>query len=203
MAYAEGEQLETVYFDIMGRALNSRVEKCTGYKEWVAVCDAPMGGNSFFTQRRYSRREKGFSSSTIPSLFFRLASMLRQLRSGIRGRLRANERVGSRRGGVSETRVRPGPNAGRMEPGESPGAFHIWTEDLVRERFDCGDVQQIHCALVRVYRISEPFILPYAKGYGGCRTWVNLPVAPPEHMEPVMEDHAFGEKRRAIESILS
>ena len=23
--------------------------------------------------------------------------------------------------------------------------FHIWTEDLVRERFDCGDVQQIHC----------------------------------------------------------
>ena len=81
--------------------------------------------------------------------------------------------------------------------------FHIWTEDLVRERFDCGDVQQIHCALVRVYRISEPFILPYAKGYGGCRTWVNLPVAPPEHMESVMEDHAFGEKRRAIESILS
>ena len=80
--------------------------------------------------------------------------------------------------------------------------FHIWTEDLVRERFDCGDVQQIHCALVRVYR-TEPFTLPYAKGYGGCRTWVNLPVPPPERIEPVMEDSVFEESRTAIERILS
>ncbi len=81
--------------------------------------------------------------------------------------------------------------------------FHVWTEDLVRERFDCGDVQQIHCALVRVYRLIEPFTLPYAKGYGGCRTWVNLPGSPPRRMEPVVEDSVFEESRTAIETILS
>ena len=81
--------------------------------------------------------------------------------------------------------------------------FHVWTEDLVRERFDCGDVQQIHCALVRVYRLIEPFTLPYAKGYGGCRTWVNLPGSPPRWMEPVVEDSVFEESRTAIETILS
>ena len=184
------------------------MEKCTGYKEWVAVCDALLDGRQQLLLRKGGIHEgrKGFSFLhdsfvLFPTRFHAQAAQVRDPRP-FEGKMREWE-VGEAVSfeiwceAVWARTLAEWSQVKALEP------FHIWTEDLVRERFDCGDVQQIHCALVRVYRISEPFILPYAKGYGGCRTWVNLPVAPPEHMESVMEDHAFKEKRRAIESILS
>jgi hypothetical protein len=81
--------------------------------------------------------------------------------------------------------------------------FHVWTESLVRERFDCGDVQQIHCALVRVSALAEPRMIPYQKKYGGCRTWVDLPDFP-ERLEsgPVMGKEEFFELARALDEIV-
>lgn len=80
-------------------------------------------------------------------------------------------------------------------------SWHVWEDSLVRERFDCGEVQQIHCALVRVYRLAEPITLSYQKKYGGCRTWVDLPIEGDDWrdgLKPVLSDEAFGELRTAL-----
>lgn len=80
-------------------------------------------------------------------------------------------------------------------------SWHVWEESLVRERFDCGEDQQIHCALVRVYRLAQPITLAYEKKYGGCRTWVDLPDPASgwrKSLEPVLTEEAFAEVRSAL-----
>ena len=54
--------------------------------------------------------------------------------------------------------------------------WHVWQREVVRERFEYDGAQGIHVAFVRVFRLSMPWILPELPAYGGCRSWVNLPV---------------------------
>ena len=184
------------------------MDQCVGYKEWVAVSDALLEGRQHLLLRKGGIHEgrKGFSFrhdafAVFPTRFHAQAAQ-------IRGPLPVGGETDEWEVGeevffevwCEAVWARTLSDWNQVKALES---FHIWTEDLVRERFDCGDVQQIHCALVRVYRLAEPFTVPYAKGYGGCRTWVNLPVPPPELMEPVVEDSAFEAARTAIETILS
>tara|TARA_Y100001933_G_scaffold256223_1_gene300505 strand:+ start:799 stop:1353 length:555 start_codon:yes stop_codon:yes gene_type:complete len=184
------------------------VDQCVGYKEWLAVCDALLDGRQHLLLRKGGIHEgrRGFSFrhdafAVFPTRFHAQAAQ-------IRGPLPVGGETDEWEVGeevffevwCEAVWARTLSDWNQVKALES---FHIWTEDLVRERFDCGDVQQIHCALVRVYRLAEPFTVPYAKGYGGCRTWVNLPVPPPELMEPVVEDSAFEAARTAIETILS
>lgn len=79
--------------------------------------------------------------------------------------------------------------------------FHVWSDDLVRERFDCGEEQQIHCALVRVSRVKERWAFPYEKKFGGCRTWVEIPGAVGETV-PVLDDEEFAGLQRRVEEIV-
>jgi hypothetical protein len=52
----------------------------------------------------------------------------------------------------------------------------------------------IHVAFVRVRQLAEPWVFPYEKSHGGCRSWVTLP-APPADWEnsarPVIDDTEF------------
>ena len=184
------------------------MDQCVGYKEWVAVSDALLEGRQHLLLRKGGIHEgrKGFSFrhdafAVFPTRFHAQAAQIRGPRpeGGGADEWEVGEEVFFEVWceAVWAHTLSDWDQVKALEP------FHIWTEDLVRERFDCGDVQQIHCALVRVYRLTEPFTVPYAKGYGGCRTWVNLPVRPPELMEPVVEDSAFEAARTAIETILS
>ncbi len=184
------------------------MDQCVGYKEWVAVSDALLEGRQHLLLRKGGIHEgrKGFSFrhdafAVFPTRFHAQAAQIRGPRpeGGGADEWEVGEEVFFEVWceAVWAHTLSDWNQVKALEP------FHIWTEDLVRERFDCGDVQQIHCALVRVYRLTEPFTVPYAKGYGGCRTWVNLPVRPPELMEPVVEDSAFEAARTAIETILS
>tara|TARA_B100000963_G_scaffold64152_2_gene52110 strand:- start:920 stop:1474 length:555 start_codon:yes stop_codon:yes gene_type:complete len=184
------------------------VDQCVGYKEWVAVSDALLEGRQHLLLRKGGIHEgrKGFSFrhdafAVFPTRFHAQAAQIRGPRpeGGAADEWEVGEEVFFEVWceAVWAHTLSDWNQVKALEP------FHIWTEDLVRERFDCGDVQQIHCALVRVYRLTEPFTVPYAKGYGGCRTWVNLPVRPPELMDPVVEDSAFEAARTAIETILS
>lgn len=69
-------------------------------------------------------------------------------------------------------------------------AFHFWTEEAIRERFDYTGQEGISMAFLRVFRLSEPWTFPDAPKYGGCRSWLALP-DPPRHalrMEPVVAE---------------
>ncbi len=52
----------------------------------------------------------------------------------------------------------------------------------------------IHLALVRVRELATPWEFPYHAGFGGCRSWIQLP-EPPAHWQasarPVLDADAL------------
>ena len=88
---------------------------------------------------------------------------------------------------------------------QSLEGFHIWAEQVVKDRFGWGEEDRIHCALVRVFRLAEPWTITYGRPYGGCRTWVSLPEAPEVlagRLTPVVPDEEFAVLRGRVEEAL-
>jgi hypothetical protein len=66
--------------------------------------------------------------------------------------------------------------------------FHIWTEQVIRERFEYEERRVVSLAFVQVRRLSQPLVFPDGPKYGGCRSWVQLPeLSSPDCGEPVLE----------------
>lgn len=53
--------------------------------------------------------------------------------------------------------------------------YHIWKEEIIRERFEWGDKPGLSYAVVKVWQLAEPWILRDRKTFGGCRSWFGLP----------------------------
>lgn len=74
--------------------------------------------------------------------------------------------------------------------------LHIWNEDILKDRFGWGrEKSALSLALVRVYRLAEPWVLPYDKeAFGGCKSWIELPDPPSgwrEDLTAAIADDAF------------
>ena len=56
---------------------------------------------------------------------------------------------------------------------------HVWTEKVVRERFEWGEQAGLSVALLRIHRLGEPWLLADADrpAFGGCRSWLDLPLS--------------------------
>ena len=81
--------------------------------------------------------------------------------------------------------------------------FHVWKEEVIRSRFDYDDAPGLQCAFGRVYRLDAPWSFPDRPGYGGCRSWVNLPSVPAgTDATPVLADTAHAERTAAVRAVL-
>ena len=178
-----------------------------GYKEWVAVCGALGSGQQCLLLRKGGIHEgrQGFAFkhdrfSLFPTRFHAQAAQVRIPcdPAAASGEWQVGEEVPIQFWceALWAKTVTEWETVRRLEP------YHVWNEDLVRERFDCGDDQQIHCALVRVYTRPAPWMLSYEKRYGGCRTWVDLPSRPEGDLIPVLRDEEFARRQGEIEMIL-
>ncbi len=72
----------------------------------------------------------------------------------------------------------------RLEP------FHVWREEVVRERFEYDDQRGLQCAFGRVYRLDPAWSFPDRPSFGGCRSWITLPDFPADTtvLQPVLGD---------------
>lgn len=83
--------------------------------------------------------------------------------------------------------------------------LHVWTEEVVRERFAWNEDSCLHIALVRVSRLPQTWSFPYKPGYGGCRSWVNLPeegTALESQLQPVLDETIWQTQADTIRTIL-
>ena len=186
--------------------MNGPVEQIVSYKEWVSVCDALGAGRQHLLLRKGGIHEgrEGFSFKhesfvLFPTRFHAQAEQIRvPCEEGAEaGEWQVGDLVTIRYScqAIWAKTLTDWEQVCRLEP------YHVWSESLVRERFDCGEVQQIHCALVRVSALPVAVQLPYEKKYGGCRTWVDLPWDGERIGAPVLSDEAFAEVRAEIEAI--
>lgn len=54
--------------------------------------------------------------------------------------------------------------------------FHIWTEGFVTERLKWKPRLPLSVLLLRVYRLAESQQIAYRTEYGGCKSWIDLPI---------------------------
>lgn len=74
-------------------------------------------------------------------------------------------------------------------------AFHFWSEDTIRERFNRSKPPGVHVLAVRVHRLKEPVSLDVTPEMAGCKSWLELPLdfsAQPS--EPVIDQAAFSHR---------
>lgn len=83
--------------------------------------------------------------------------------------------------------------------------YHIWAEEVVRERFTWNEDSCLHIALVRVYALPAVWSFPYQRGYGGCRSWVPLPAegaALQAGLNPVLNEAGWEQTAAQIRALL-
>ena len=82
-------------------------------------------------------------------------------------------------------------------------SLHFWTEPTLRERFDYSGNTGISLAFLRVYRLGTPWTFPDERKFGGCRSWLDLPV-PPENLtlHAVLDEATHAARAAALAKVL-
>ena len=82
--------------------------------------------------------------------------------------------------------------------------FHVWKEEIIRERFEYDEARGIQCAFGRVLASNALWTFPDHPSYGGCRSWVNLPAVPSSlEWTPVLPEEEHQRRARMIETIIN
>jgi hypothetical protein len=155
------------------------------FKEWQVVCDALATGRQTLLLRKGGIHEgrSGFSFAHREFFLFptRFHAQAGQVREGVVKELpewQVGEtlRITHHAEALRAVTLEDWKQVAALEP------FHIYSEATVRERFDWQGKGMpggsIHVALVRVRELARPWEIPYETGFGGCRSWIELPEPP-------------------------
>lgn len=81
---------------------------------------------------------------------------------------------------------------------------HVWTENVLRERFAFGREPGLHALIVRVYQRPTPVRVPMRESYAGCKSWIELDDAlATDGLTPVLSDAEFAGQRDEICELIS
>ena len=81
--------------------------------------------------------------------------------------------------------------------------FHILHPSVIEERFCYNALKEkegIHAAFVRVYRLEPSFLLSLEKRFGGCRSWIELPLKEenPALISVLSDEEHFSRKQKFL-----
>ena len=153
------------------------------FKEWQLVADAIAAGEQTVLLRKggISEGKAGFQwlherFFLFPSLFHEQAGQVTPMSDGSlrsfepRTGLAEDEIVFSVYVETLATgRITDWDEVRRLAP------YHIWREEIVRERFEWGDEPGLAWAVIRAWELDDPWILKDRASFGGCRSWFGLP----------------------------
>jgi len=82
----------------------------------------------------------------------------------------------------------------------------IWTDDYASSRLKWKKRDPLWVLVLRAHRLDEPITIPWAEGYGGCTSWVDLDGLPADPgsaaSHPALSDVAFDSKRKGVRESL-
>ena len=172
-----------------------------GFKEWAIVCEALGRGEQSIILRKGGIAEGRDGFTFRHAEFFLFPTYFHEQLE--RTRVVSRE-IPPRRDGEIEVRFFARVEASAVvtswETAVALEPLHVWQREVVRERFEYDDAPGIHVAFVRVFRLSVPWIIPELAVYGGCRSWVELPMLSNDRaFEPVVSD---AENERRLQEFL-
>lgn len=152
------------------------------YKEWQLVAEAMARGEQSVLLRKGGISEGKVGFQWLHRAFFlfpsRFHEQAEQVLSGPNGDMRPFEAPADPEGDVSFHYYTEIQNCGRITRWDEVtklAPYHIWTEAIVRERFEWGDEPGLAWATVRTWRLAQPWVLADRATFGGCRSWFGLP----------------------------
>ncbi|SKB16220.1 conserved hypothetical protein [Planktothrix sp. PCC 11201] len=81
--------------------------------------------------------------------------------------------------------------------------YHIWNQEFVRDRLQFKPQQPLYILLLRTYKLSQVYNIPYHPSYGGCRSWIKLQeMIPLTHSRPVLTQENYAQQVSTIHQIL-
>ena len=169
----------------------------TAFKDWSAVCDAMGQGRQGVILRKGGIAEgrDGFQFKHREFFLYPTAyhEQVAKLRPGLAEGLRTATAV---KDGTVLMRdffqlewsatITDWEAARALEP------FHLYREEVVRERFDYDLSPGLQVAFGRAFRLVAPWSFPDEARFGGCRSWIKLPSDAPAltSMTPALDDEA-------------
>lgn len=177
-----------------------------GFKEWLVVCDALGAGRQSIILRKGGIAEGRGGFQWQRESFLLFPTHFHQQRDQVSWEPTA-EALGDL-AHPDEITIRFAAQVewnGRVAEWEAAAAvapFHVWMEDVVKDRFGYGEETGLSVAIVRVFRLATPCRLAMEKRFGGCRSWVDLPEFEIGAMTPVLDDAQHADRLRALASVL-
>jgi hypothetical protein len=158
-----------------------------GFKEWSLVCDALGRGRQSVILRKGGIAEgrEGFSFRhreffLFPTFFHEQIAKVRIAGADVPA---PGNTIAIRWYAKVERALR----INSLAIAEALAPLHILSAEMVRERFSYkGD--GLNVAFVRVFEISPVWILQNEKRFGGCRSWIDLPILPEMKMRAVLAE---------------
>ena len=155
--------------------------KPVAFKEWAVVCDAIASGEQSVILRKGGIAEgrSGFQWNhdrflLFPTRFHQQGDLVRPTQNGDPRNPDPSENDSM----IPFTLFVEIIAAGRLTDWNvicDLECYHIWRRECIRARFEWGDQPGISCAVIRVLKLTCPFILTNREAFGGCRSWINLP----------------------------
>ncbi|HTS18614.1 MAG TPA: DUF1802 family protein [Verrucomicrobiae bacterium] len=82
--------------------------------------------------------------------------------------------------------------------------LHIWSEQILQERFQFGRQPGLHALVTRVFRRATAERFTLRESYGGCKSWVELERGlSTEGLTPVLPDVEYNARRDQIVEMLA
>ncbi len=153
------------------------------FKEWQLVADAIAQGEQSVLLRKGGISEGKAGFQWLHSRFFLFPSHFHEQAQQVLPLEDGSLRCWERRPDLAEDDVvfsvyvetLATGRLGSWEEVQRLAPYHIWREEIVRERFAWGDEPGIAWAVIRAWNLPTPWILKDRSSFGGCRSWFGLP----------------------------
>ncbi|MEX0659166.1 MAG: DUF1802 family protein [Egibacteraceae bacterium] len=188
-----------------------RVAQTLALKEWAAVTHALLDGRQTVLLRKGGIHERAFSVGdagrfvVFPTVAHSHAERVRPEHTDLLGRGAADvDEVDGTfvvRCGLTLVDAIP---VHRPEHLEAIADLHIWTAASVQaDRLDFRPRHLLQALVVRAVALPEAQRLPRDEAYGGCRSWIDLPVAwEPGAGTPVLDEQRLVADARRVRDAL-
>jgi hypothetical protein len=175
------------------------------FKEWAIICETLGAGQQSIILRKGGIHEGREGFSFKHSDFFLFPTLFHEQIA--RTRLPASTPIPAGESGKicigQLARVEWTATITSLETALGLREFHVWNDEVVRERFHYDEAPGLHLAFLRVFRCEPRWDFADEPQYGGCRSWVTVPDAPGGvNLVPVLTGEEHHRRAAALRAAL-